>query len=1074
MSAIVKAAHGLVAGQRVVFSSLVGGVGIDPDTVYYVVPVVNVNDFQISETQGGTPITFTTVTSANMQVVPETTDTDADTPGYTAQGGTGWEAPPTVPPAPSAPTVDSLIVSGIVRLRITLNSSPEAKVRLWEIQATHKYDGSGNADWSAPQVLPLPENGTELSIPAFGSTGYTVRVRAQDVYGNFGSFSTEVQHTTIAGSDAMQTATAALANAVVDGSITESSIAPNSISTPLLQAGAVTAQILAATIVLSSLIKTANTGRRIEIDVDGIRLYDTDESLLVRIPTNGDPVFIKGQMTADSLISQVAASFRGTVDLAGNSVVTAQNGISAPSNVPTVTAGQDSLTLTGTGLPASALGLGYDSGAGTFWVACDPATGYVAYEYNATTGAFVRRIPATGSTNSFTATSGSTSHISDTAQGIDGSTNSHITTPMVMPSPAGASNMKITKVSAYFAGHNGTCSARVGVWNTSNVNLRESATFTAADEGATGLGDSHHYDQALSSPLAVTAGTTYRVGFRHTSTSEGFQFDRDDGSGKTTYSGDGSTADGTGWGTLNSASKPNVYFTYTYDVDSRLETLPMIGVCTDGSYIYTLDSGGTLWKYDRSTMAHVTHVAQAANIPGTKAKAGLFCRGGGNIVVTTTTGTGAGVYPKFVEFNSSLALVTSYSTASSGPTFSGTTDTFRGAGELNDPLNGSIFTWWVATTNGVYAYNWNGSTFTNTANRDFGLSTTTGDGLTYDGTQFWGFDSANLTKFWKFTGWDWTTSSNLLWVGYSWYDSNATGGTHETAMGPRTSLTIRRRERVQVITPAIPTGGTDDPNNVRVYFLANGTDTGAGTFWLQTTDALTARFISSFSSSTHDGAGTPFPAGVPAALQSAVTTGWKLKGDGGVQLPRDQWILSADGKNRIYFGNNDRSYAGSQNGYEWRSAADANIAELSNTGVLRTKNAWGFRRTGSASATSPLPFATVDQDSHSGGYNSTNKTWAVPTGGAGVWLITMSVVGTVTGAPTMGRGNILVNGVAVATYQDQSSGGTNVGDCAVALVPLADGDLISYSYNLVGGSSPTFSKTLTASAMRLFAGAFSA
>lgn len=895
MSAIVKAAHGLVAGQRVAFSNLVGGVGIDPDFVYYVVPVVNVNDFQIAETDGGTPITFTTVTSANMQVVPETETTDPYGNGtyVPITDPTDAMAPPTVPPTPSAPTVASAIVSGIVRLQITLNDTAQAKVRNWEVSVTHNFVGA-NPDWSnGGTKITMPEGSTAASLPALGSTVYAVRVSATDVYGNVSAFSPEVTHTTVAGSDALNAALASLTNDVADGIITETKIADGAISTPKLQAGSVTAQILAATIVLSSLIKTANSGRRIEIDVDGIRLYDTDESLLVRIPTNGDPVFIKGQVTADSLVSQVAASFRGTVDLAGNSVTTLQNGIAAPTTVPTLAASVDYLGLTSTPTNVGA-GIAYDSGGdssnGSFWVACDPTISpyYVAQEFAATAatgtaGRLLRTINATGSLSTTTATLGSTSHVSDTADGLVGSTDSHIASPLTIPTISGATNYKVTKVQVYMAGRSGTCATRNGVWDGSGNNLRESATYTAASGGATTVGASDAHNATLSSALTVSPGSTYRFGFRRVNTTDGSQHDKDDGSGKTTYSADGTTADGTGWGTRNSASKINVSATYTYDIDTRKETAKMIGVATDGTYVYTLDTLGQVWKYDRSTLAWVTNSGVQTAITGTKAQAGMFYDAtAGELIITTTTGTGAGVFPKFVRVTpSTLAISSTVYSASAGTSFNGATDTFRGGARLADPLNASAATYWISTTNAVYAYTFSGTAATQTANRDFGQAVTVGDGLTYDGTQFRGFDTAVPTKLWKFSGWDWTTASSTIWVAYSWYDSNATGGTHETAMGPRSSIVMRRRERLQVQQPSIPTGGTDDPNNVRVYMLSNATDTGAGTFWLQVTDALTSRYITSFASSTHDGTGTAFPSGVPAEIKSSAT-GWSLKGDGTV------------------------------------------------------------------------------------------------------------------------------------------------------------------------------------------------
>jgi len=46
----------------------------------------------------------------------------------------------------------------------------------------------------------------------------------------------------------------------------------------------------------------------------------------------------------------------------------------------------------------------------------------------------------------------------------------------------------------------------------------------------------------------------------------------------------------------------------------------------------------------------------------------------------------------------------------------------------------------------------------------------------------------------------------------------------------------------------------------------------------------------------------------------------------------DVWQNSDDGKNRFYFANNGRTYFGSQNGYEFRSAADVNIFLIDNSG----------------------------------------------------------------------------------------------------------------------------------------------
>ena len=72
MSTINLTAHGFVGGERIVLTDLVGGAPLDSDFVYFVLAAgITADTFQISETDGGTPLTFATLTSANMQVVSD-------------------------------------------------------------------------------------------------------------------------------------------------------------------------------------------------------------------------------------------------------------------------------------------------------------------------------------------------------------------------------------------------------------------------------------------------------------------------------------------------------------------------------------------------------------------------------------------------------------------------------------------------------------------------------------------------------------------------------------------------------------------------------------------------------------------------------------------------------------------------------------------------------------------------------------------------------------------------------------------------------------------------------------------
>lgn len=64
----------------------------------------------------------------------------------------------------------------------------------------------------------------------------------------------------------------------------------------------------------------------------------------------------------------------------------------------------------------------------------------------------------------------------------------------------------------------------------------------------------------------------------------------------------------------------------------------------------------------------------------------------------------------------------------------------------------------------------------------------------------------------------------------------------------------------------------------------------------------------------------------------------KLDVVGTIRIGNDAWHTSQDGKGRFYLATNDRTYFGSQNGYEFRSAADAGIFFIinsGNVGVLR-------------------------------------------------------------------------------------------------------------------------------------------
>ena len=98
-------------------------------------------------------------------------------------------------------------------------------------------------------------------------------------------------------------------------------------------------------------------------------------------------------------------------------------------------------------------------------------------------------------------------------------------------------------------------------------------------------------------------------------------------------------------------------------------------------------------------------------------------------------------------------------------------------------------------------------------------------GLAWDGSDFYGINT--LGEVYQYSP---IVSGTSRSVTYTWYDSNATGGTHETEASPATSFTQAARKWMRVTTPpADDQGGTDDPDSVRIYIGNNRqADLGAG------------------------------------------------------------------------------------------------------------------------------------------------------------------------------------------------------------------------------------------------------
>lgn len=116
----------------------------------------------------------------------------------------------------------------------------------------------------------------------------------------------------------------------------------------------------------------------------------------------------------------------------------------------------------------------------------------------------------------------------------------------------------------------------------------------------------------------------------------------------------------------------------------------------------------------------------------------------------------------------------------------------------------------------------------------------------------------------------------------TFYDSDATGGTHETKPSPLKAFTMKKRWRAQITTAPPPDyGGTDDPDFVRVYIYDH---VAPGTSHLQGVTVTGALTVLNY---TNAGAAAPssnnFPATAPAKFLGDANTNGKvvdIRGDG--------------------------------------------------------------------------------------------------------------------------------------------------------------------------------------------------
>lgn len=186
-SVITATAHGLSVDDPFYFANVLPtDAGVDGSTVYYVLTTPTADTFTFSDSVGGTAITL---------------DYDIDSCDIVDVDTYEEEVVPGAPTAQSAPSVSSDVVDNIVRLLVTITDPGDSPVRVREVAATREFS-AGFPVWTNAIVQVVNPTVTQLMYPALPGTKYAVRVRVQDVYGQYTAWSTATEHTvTTSGAD---------------------------------------------------------------------------------------------------------------------------------------------------------------------------------------------------------------------------------------------------------------------------------------------------------------------------------------------------------------------------------------------------------------------------------------------------------------------------------------------------------------------------------------------------------------------------------------------------------------------------------------------------------------------------------------------------------------------------------------------------------------------------------------------------------------------------------------------------------------------------------------------------------
>lgn len=261
-------------------------------------------------------------------------------------------------------------------------------------------------------------------------------------------------------------------------------------------------------------------------------------------------------------------------------------------------------------------------------------------------------------------------------------------------------------------------------------------------------------------------------------------------------------------------------------------------------------------------------------------------------------------------------------------------------------------------------------------------------GLTYQGGRFRAL-STSSTKIKNFVAWDDNagTATTRYWYAYSWNDADATGGTHETALSPRSSIDHYSRWRVKVSWPTIPdAGGTDDPDSVNIYGKQAGADPGTSfaSYWEQAmAQAGTSENLDAYLTATAGSQDTAFPAATSPGYIAAADNGFKVGGAGELTLPKGAGSSPVSGAEGMTYYDTADDGVYVHNGTAWHHGKPFIGARLTRDTGTPTHTATG--------AWEQVGFSTQDYDTgpdaagRVGLVSTTDNNFKIPAGLDGVW-----------------------------------------------------------------------------------------